>query len=87
MEPLKTWRKHATVWVNDPEKRRVIVGQYGFAWWRGRRVFIAVFDQRTDKPMSAYSSFTTWDEVREYEAEKCPNSAVFRFVRTGLLPG
>ncbi len=83
---MKLWWKSATVWINDPDKRRVVVGLYGFAWWKGQKVFLGVFkDRPVDQPVSAYNNFV--GEIREYPKKGTPKSAVLRFVRTGLLPG
>jgi hypothetical protein len=84
---MTTWKKSATVWINDPNKRRVVVGPFGFAWWSGKKVFIALFDGRQELPVSAYNNFGEEGEVREYLKAKVSKSAIIRCVKTGLLPG
>ena len=84
---MKLWWKSATVWINDPERQHVVVGPYGFAWWKGQKVFIGVFEDRpVRQPVSAYKRFRE-GEIREYPKKSTPRSAVLRFVKTGLLPG
>jgi hypothetical protein len=84
---MKSWRKSATVWVNDPDKGRVLVGAFGFAWWTARKIHIAVFEERESQPMSSYRHFDRWDDTKSYWKKSTPDSAVHRFVKTGLLPG
>jgi hypothetical protein len=83
---MNTWSRSATVWLNDSDRRNLVVGPHGFAWWAGAKVFIGVFDDRpVDQPVSAYNYFD--GEILEYPRRGTPKSAVVRFVKTGLLPG
>lgn len=50
-------------------------------------MYLAEFSEREDQPVSAYKSFKRWGEVKSYWKGQTPNSAVHRFVKTGLLPG
>jgi len=84
---MKQWQTNATVWVNDPEKGRVLVGPFGFAWWTPRKVYLGVFGSREEQPLSAFRMFEKWEEVKSYWSGQTPNSAVHRFVKTGLVPG
>ena len=84
---MKQWQTNATVWVNDPERGRVLVGPFGFAWWTPRKVYLGLFGEREEQPLSTFRSFTKWDEVKSYWRGQTPGSAVHRFVKTGLVPG
>ena len=81
------------VWVNDPEKKIVVVGNAGFVWWTSDRVFCARFKEPQESPVQAFRIF--WKEssgpslkgtVRGYDASAVTHSSLIRFVRTGLFP-
>jgi len=84
---MSSWRKNATVWINDPDKGRVLAGPCGFAWWGRDYVYLAAFGQRQMMPVSGFNEFEDWESVRKYARNKTPPTAVHRFVKTGLLPG
>jgi hypothetical protein len=80
------WRKDAIVWVNHPERGRVLIGPFGFAWWEGRRVKAAAFPESTAQLMAGFIKYKDWDSVRVFETSKAPLTSVLRFVRSGLWP-
>jgi hypothetical protein len=80
------WRASASVWLNDPDRGRVILGPFGFAWWQGRKLFVAQFRNQESSPVSGYKSYEDWAAVKTYTADHVPMPSVVRFVRTGLLP-
>lgn len=80
-----SWREQAAVWLNDPNRGRVLVGTCGFAWWTGRKVYVAPFRAVPENPISAYKNYMDWNTVRTYPGD-VPTAAVVRFVRTGLYP-
>jgi len=85
---MSKWRKTATIWVNDPKRGRVLVGPFGFAWWSPRKVYVCAFRRgHQEKPMTAYRNFNNYESAKSYWLSKVPNSAVHRFVKTGLPPG
>ena len=84
--PAVDWRSSASVWLNDPDRGHILAGSFGFAWWQGKKLFVAQFRVQERSPVAGYRSFAAWDTVRTYVAEHVPMPAVVRFVRTGLLP-
>jgi hypothetical protein len=84
---MATWSSTAVVWYEDDARGRVLIGTYGFAWWEGRKVFIAPFAKpATDGLVLAYVTFRDWEAVRFYTTSEAPMPTILRFARTGLLP-
>lgn len=83
---MSTWHTTAVVWVTDKTRGKVVAGAFGFAWWQGRRVFLAGFSAPPEQPLLAFQSFDAWNDVREFDVASAPLPSVLRFVRTGLYP-
>ena len=81
-----SWRANAVVWLNDQKRGRVVTGAFGFAWWEGRKVYVAAFLEYSTNPVVAYMDFTDWNDVRVYSTAESPIEEVVRFVKTGLFP-
>ena len=83
---MKSWRDQATLWIEDPLLKTVVIGAYGFVWHESEKVLIAQFSVREKALLAAYRQYAHWDEVRTYPQSRATKSAIIRFVRTGLLP-
>jgi len=81
------WRHSATVWLNDPDRGRVVIGPFGFAWWQGKKVYVASFTEYLYlRPLLRYRLFKNWGDATPYAVDAVTPAAVVRFVKTGLLP-
>ncbi len=84
--PDVDWRTTASLWLNDPDRGRVLVGPFGFAWWQGKKLYVAQFRSQENSPMASYKAYEEWKDVKEYVSDHVPMPSIMRFVRTGLLP-
>lgn len=83
---VPNWRTDAVVWLNDPERGRVLAGSFGFVWWTAKSIACAPFSEYQPSPILAYNSYTGWTNVKVYKLGEVQPTALLRFVRSGLLP-
>lgn len=82
------------VWVNDPVKKLVVVGNHGFVWWFGRRIIYAKFRIAQDSPVVAFNKLCSnkpddtnlKGSIRGYDQSDVTHSSMLHFVRTGVFP-